>query len=287
LSSTIRKIEPEDVESCGEIGYEAHKAVSTAHGYPSEQPSREFAIELIKRLVSNQNSWGILLEDNGKILGSIFLHKFPPAPVAVIGPLTVNPSSEGGVGAALLGAALDRAREQNQDQVRLVQSPSHMRSFALYTKIGFSLREPLFLMQGKPIGFHPHSNGIRIVQDESDISACNDLCKSIHGFSREGELRQAAEQVLATMVERDGVIAGYAAGFGLFGHAIARTNDDLKSLISSATNIGGPGFFVPARNQILLAWLLQNKFRLAWPANLITIGPYQEPRVPYLPSLAY
>src|SRR5437868_11027836 len=154
MSLMIRPIEQNDAESCGKIGYRAHKTISTAHGYPSEQPSEEFGVGLIRRLLGNPNSWGVLAEREGKTLGSIFLHKFPPSPVAVIGPLTVHPSAEGGVGRMLMDAALTRAREQNNDQVRLVQSPSHIRSFVLYTKSGLTLREPLFLMQGQPLKKH-------------------------------------------------------------------------------------------------------------------------------------
>jgi hypothetical protein len=38
MSLMIRPIEQNDAESCGKVGYEAHKAVSSAHGYPTEQP---------------------------------------------------------------------------------------------------------------------------------------------------------------------------------------------------------------------------------------------------------
>jgi len=44
------------------IGYEAHKTISSAHGYPCEQPSEEFGIELIRILLDNPNSWGVLAE---------------------------------------------------------------------------------------------------------------------------------------------------------------------------------------------------------------------------------
>ena len=286
----IRPIEQNDAESCGKIGYEAHKTVSSAHGYPSEQPCEEFGIELIRRLLENPNSWGVLVERQGKTLGSIFLHKFPPSPVAVIGPLTVHPSAEGGVGRMLMDAALTRAREQNHDQVRLVQSPSHIRSFVLYTKSGFTLREPLFLMQGEPLKKRvsdTSNTNVHLVSDDNVISVCNDLCKSVYGFSREMELRQAKDQGVATMIEQDGVITGYAAGIGIFGHAVAKSNEELKALISNAPAIFGPGFFAPARNHELINWLLENGFRIGWPANLMTIGPYQEPQTPFLPSLAY
>lgn len=288
----IRPIEQNDAVSCGMIGYDAHRTVSSAHGYPSEQPSEEFAIGLIKQLLSKPNSWGVLAERECKVLGSIFLHKFPPSPVAVIGPLTVHPSSEGGgIGRMLMDSAIAQARKQNHDQIRLVQSPSHIRSFVLYTKSGFALREPLFLMQGQPLKdrYNHRSNAnVRQVRDDNDISVCNELCKSVYGFSRETELRQAFDQGVATMIEGDGgVVTGYAAGIGIFGHAVAKSNEDLKTLIANASAILGPGFFAPARNYEVIRWLLENGFKIGWPANLMTIGAYKEPLTPFLPSLAY
>ena len=131
------------------------------------------------------------------------------------------------------------------------------------------------------------SANVRLVRDDSDISVCNELCKSVHGFSRELELRQAKDQGVATMTEHDAVITGYAAGVGIFGHAVAKSNEDLKALIANASAILGPGFFAPARNHELINWLLENGFQIGWPANLMTVGPYQEPQTPFLPSLAY
>src|SRR6188472_2550770 len=137
MSLAIRPIEQNDAESCGKIGYEAHKTISSAHGYPSEQPSEE-----------------------------------------------------GGVGRTLMDAALTQARKQNHDHIRLVQSPSHIRSFVLYTKSGFTLREPLFLMQGQPLktgNNHASNRSTHPVLDDNDISMCNELCKSVYGFSRDME----------------------------------------------------------------------------------------------------
>ena len=44
MSVRIRPIEEADAETCGKIGFYAHKAISFAHGYPSEQPSEEYFI---------------------------------------------------------------------------------------------------------------------------------------------------------------------------------------------------------------------------------------------------
>jgi predicted N-acetyltransferase YhbS len=298
MNVTIRPIEQNDVEICGKIGYLAHRTISSAHGYPSEQPSEESGIDLVKRLFGNPNSWGFVAEDKqqGNILGSIFIHKFSPSPIAVIGPLTIHPSSEGGgIGRLLMEVAINKASEQNLERIRLVQSPSHIRSFVLYTKCGFKLREPLFFMQisgevesSRPISIPIGTNVVRPVKYQNDISECNELCKKAHGFTREMELRQAKNQGIATLIERNDDITGYTAGIGIFGHAVAKSNKDLLVLIINAsTTIMGQGFFVPARNYELIRWLLENGFRIGWPANLMTIGPYQEPLMPFLPSLAY
>jgi len=95
-------------------------------------------------------------------------------------------------------------------------------------------------------------------------------------------------QGVATLIERDDIITGFAAGIGILGYAVAKSNEDLLALIGNAsTSIIGPGFFVPARNYELIKWLLGTGFKIEWPANLMTIGPYQEPLMPFLPSLAY
>ena len=103
------------------------------------------------------------------------------------------------------------------------------------------------------------------------------------------ELRQAKNQGVATLIERDDIITGFAAGIGILGYAVAKSNSNLLALIGNAStsSIIGPGFFVPARNYELIKWLLGTGFKIEWPANLMTIGPYQEPLMPFLPSLAY
>jgi hypothetical protein len=84
-------------------------------------------------------------------------------------------------------------------------------------------------MQGQPLkgGNITSSGNMRLVGNDNDISMCNELCKSVYGFSREMELRQAKDQGLATMIEKDGIVTGYAAGIGILCHAVAKSNEDL------------------------------------------------------------
>ena len=283
----IRAIRAEDVEACGRVAYEAHQTVSAAHNFPPEQPSVEFSIGLIGHKLHDPNAWGILAESDGRICGSVFLNFFPSSPVAAIGPLTVDPAAEGGIGRRLMQAALDEARRREIAQVRLVQSPSHLRSLALYVKLGFEAREPLLLVQGAPLATAAIEGCVVRDATPEDSSACERLCVAVHGFARAFELRSAIEQKTATVVEREGRISGYATAIGLLGHAVTEGTDDLKALIAGAPALLGPGFFVPIRNGALLHWLLHNGFHFQWPALLMTAGPYQEPTGAFLPSIAF
>jgi predicted N-acetyltransferase YhbS len=148
---SIRPIREHDIEAAARAAFAAHSALAARQGHPSEHPSPAFSAGLLSLKVKDQNAFGFVAEQNGKIVGSVFLNRFPSTPVAAIGPLTVDPEAEGsGAGRSLLRVAFDHARALSIPQVRLVQSPAHLRSLALYSKAGFDVREPLVLMQSPP-----------------------------------------------------------------------------------------------------------------------------------------
>ena len=282
----VRPIQAIDAGTCGQVAYQAHTSVAALHNFPSEQPSVEFSIGLVRAKLSDPNVYSALAEEDSRIVGSIFLNTFPPAPVGAIGPLTVSPAAEGRVGRSLMEAALFEAARRGYKQVRLIQSPSHLRSLVLYAKMGFDVQEPLVLMQG-PVPDPQATVAEARTATMADLESCNQLCSKIHGFAREGELRAGIGQGLATVMEREGRIVGYANGVGYRGHAVAETNADLKGLISSGQKTPGPGFFVPTRNGELFRWLLDRGFKALWPAMLMSFGAYQQPRGHFLPSIAY
>lgn len=284
---TIRAIGSEDIEACGRIAFAAHSAVAAAHNVPCEHPSLHFSIGLIGSKVKDTNVVGFVAERAGQILGSIFLNAFPPTPVAAIGPLTVDPPAEGaGVGGRLMRAALDEAKNRAFECVRLVQSPSHLRSLALYAKLGFDVCEPLLLMGGMLTEERIEGCTVRPASADDSLH-CNEIHIAIHGFARSAELAAAIAQRTALVVERASRITGYSTGLGFRGHAVGITTDDLKALIGASGAITGPGFFVPVRNGELVRWLFARRFRAGWPANLMASGPYQEPRGAFLPSIAF
>jgi len=287
ITIAIRPVGPDDAERCGQIAFEAHREVASRHDIPSEQPSVEFSIGLVKAKLADPNARGLIAEYANDILGSVFLNTFPPAAAAAIGPLTVHPNAPAGVGQRLMTDLLGHALAREFGSIRLVQSPSHLESLALYAKLGFVVREPLVLMQGK---CPPVADGLAQVVRlavEGDIASCDQLCERVIGFARPFELRNTIRQSIATVVERSGRITGYAAGIGMRGYAVAETTADLQALLAATPQMPGPGFFVPTRNGELLRWLLQGGLRMLWPAALMTRGSYQEPTGAFLPSIAF
>jgi len=285
-SVSIRAIRVSDVDACGLAGFEAHTAVARAHNVPPEQPSLEFATGLIRAKMADANARGFVAEWRGQVIGSVFLTTFPPGDIAAIGPLTVRPSARGGVGHRLLEAVLAEARRLGVASVRLVQSPSHLRSLALYTSMGFEPREPLVLVNGPAPAARVAGSTVRDAL-ESDVAECNRISQHVLGFARDHQLRAAVAASKAFVIQREDRIFGYTAGLGFGGHAVASETPDLQVLIARSPEIHGPGFFVPIRNGALLRWLLEQRFRMIWPALLMTIGAYDEPRGAFLPAISF
>jgi hypothetical protein len=179
-----------------------------------------------------------------------------------------------------------RGRERKAAGIRLVQAAYHRRSLALYTKLGFDVREPLSGMQGAP--FRERIPGYEVRPGSArDAAACNALCGRVHGCDRAGEVADAIRQGTLSVVEHAGGISGYTTGIGWFTHAVGESNKDVKALIGAAAEYAGPGFLVPSRNAELFRWCLGHGLRLAQQMTLMTIGLYNEPAGAYLPGILY
>jgi predicted N-acetyltransferase YhbS len=281
----IREATPADASECGRICYEAFGAIADAHNFPRDFPSVDIAIGAISGMIEHPGFFGVVAEDEGRILGSNFLDE--RSIIAGVGPITVDPDGQDRrVGLALMNAVLERSAQRRAPGVRLLQSAYHNRSMSLYAKLGFDVREGFAVMQGKPLGLKISGYDVRAAT-EDDIARCDALCVGVHGHDRGGEVRDAVAQGSASVVERHGRITGYTTGVAFFGHSIAETNDDLLALIGAAQEFAGPGFLVPMRNGDLLRWCLAHELRVAMMMNLMTVGLYQEPRGAYLASVLY
>lgn len=285
MSDTFRRADLTDAAECGRICYEAFGSIHDAHNFPRDFPSPEVSAGLLGMLIGHPDFYDVVVERDGKIIGSNFMDE--RSPIFGIGPITVDPAVQNrGVGRQLMQHVMNRALERNAAGARLVQEAFHTRSLSLYTTLGFQTREALSLMQGPALklGF----DGYKVRPAElADVDACNRLCRDTHGFDRGGELKDSIEQNTATVVMHLGTITGYAVLVGFFGHAVARTNQDLIALIGGASEFSGPGFLLPTRNREVLSWCMANGLRLMKQMTLMTVGLYNEPSGAYLPSILY
>ncbi len=285
MKLNMRRATLEDASVLGQINYDAFKKIADDHNFPSDFPSGEYAVGTVTALTSNPGIYSVVAEADGKIAGSNFMDERNP--IAGIGPISVDPSVQNqSIGRHLMENVLERVKARNFAGVRLVQTAYHNRSLCLYTKLGFDTREPLSVMQGKPLNLKMPGYEVRAAK-EADLAACNELCLRVHGHHRGGELRDAIRQGSATVVERLGRITGYATVIAFFGHAVAESNDDIRALIGAAPALIGPGILVPTRNGELFRWCLESGLRLVQQMTLMSIGLYNEPSGAYLPSIHY
>ena len=273
-----------DAEPCAKICFESFETVAKEHNFPTEMPSREMASKIFAFMISQPGYYSVVAEKDGKLVGSNFLDGRDQ--IAGIGPLSVETAKQNsGIGRLLMQDVVDHALGQNFQGIRLVTATYHNRSLGLYSKIGFIVREQLASVQGSPINQEMAGCHVRRAAFE-DLEDCNKICLRVHGLDRGSELRDSISRGKAVVVEREGRISGYSTGVNFVGHSVAETNQDLKALISDATSFG-IGFLLPMRNSEVLHWCLDNGLRILRPMTLMSLGPYNEPKGPFLASILY
>jgi predicted N-acetyltransferase YhbS len=108
---TIRRAQPEDARTCGEICYGAFEKINGEHGFPPELPSPDIAINLLSRMFSHSGYFCVVAEVEGRVVGSNCLDQREA--IAGIGPITVDPGMQnGGVGRKLMDAVLVACRSE-------------------------------------------------------------------------------------------------------------------------------------------------------------------------------
>jgi len=285
LTSAVRtrRATPADAADCGRIFYEAFVAINQSHNFPPELPALEAGVGILQMLFSHPSFYCVVAERDGRIVGSNCLDE--RSAIAGLGPVSVDPKVQNsGIGRILMQTLIDHAREQRFAGVRLLQSTFHSRSLALYAKLGFDVREPMSVMQGRPKVRAINGYPVRRAA-EGDLDACNRLCEQVHGYNRSVELREGIDHGTARVVERGGRITSYASAFGYLGHAVAQSNEDLQALIAAAEDVSGAGIVVPTRNAEVFRWCLNNGMTIFQPMTLMTMGLYNEPAGAYLPSV--
>jgi predicted N-acetyltransferase YhbS len=283
---TLRDAEPDDIDACAQIVFDAFGGIQDDHRFPRDFPALEAARGLMGLWIPHPSIWGVVAEVDGRIVGSNFLDERDP--IRGVGPLTVDPETQGaGVGRKLMAAVLERG--QGAPGIRLLQDAFNMRSLSLYESLGFDVKEPVGVITGRPRSEPAEGVEVRPME-EGDLEECTVLCEWAHGFARTNELRDSIRAFAPFVAARDGRIVAYAsaATFWPMNHGVAESEDAMTALLlGAAAAIEDPiAFLVPLRTSLFRRSLGEG-LRLAKPMNLMALGAYREPRGSWFPSVLY
>lgn len=230
---------------------------------------------------------GIVADDGGRVLGSVFLDVGDP--IKSIGLISVDPACQRqGIGRRLMQAGLERVGDARG--VRLIQETFNTHAMGLYASLGFEVKEPLVVMTGRPRSVPPSGVASRPITT-TDLDECAALCRRVHGVDRTVDVQNATERYTPTAVVRDSRIVAYSyiVYAGSLAWGVAETHEDLEALllVLAALAPAPLRFNVPTRDTRLFRWCLDQGLRIDKPLTLMARGWYQEPRGPYFPSGFY
>ncbi|MEX0751195.1 MAG: GNAT family N-acetyltransferase [Dehalococcoidia bacterium] len=279
----LRPATSDHVPEMGRILYEAFYDIATRHGFPPDFPSTEFATQVAGLFVQIEDIYSVAAIDGGAVKGSNHITQFDD--VAGVGPITVDVAAQGeGIGRQLMLDVMRNAREAGFEMIRLQQDAFNMQSLALYASVGFDVREPTAVMALS--GEAAPAPNIRTATTE-DVDAMDAICREVYGISRRNETAAFVGNGFPAVVLDRGGIRGYLIG-SMLGHGVAESDDDLVALMTaigaSAANSQG---FAPLRNAELYRKALAAGHRNVKVMNLMSAGPYEEPRGAYAPSVLY
>lgn len=285
----LRPIEPGDRDEAARIVYRAFAGIHDYHRFPRDFPTLEAAKELVGSFTAHPLIWGVVAEHDGQIVGSNFLDE--RGPVRGVGPITVDPEAQAtGVGRRLMEAVVERGADAAG--IRLLQDSFNTRSLALYASLGFEVAEPVVVMGGTPRATLPASVEVRpLVRD--DLEAAERLCRSVHGFERTSELRDALKMpgLRPVAAIRDGRLVAYATTLSFFpaAYAVAESEHDMAALIAGALagSDAPASFLLPTRQHELFHWCLEAGLRVVKPMTYMAIGEYRRPDGAWIPSVLY
>lgn len=287
MEPRIRPITPADVEACGRIVYEAFKSIADRHNFRPDFPSETLATEFVHAFVESPSVFGVVAERDGHVVGSNFLAEQDE--IRAVGPITIDPEAQAaGIGRRLMEAVVERGRDAKG--IRLVQDAFNTASMSLYASLGFDVKEPLALVEGRVAGGPTPDVEVRPIE-EGDLDACGELCRRVHGIERTGELREVPPFLIPFVAVRGGRVVAYASapGFWPLNHGVAEGEEEMRALLSGAAAATGEplSLLLPTRQASLFRWCLASGLRVVKPLTLMSMGWYQEPRGCYFPSVGY
>ncbi len=273
-----------DAEKLGDICYRAFDDVSRRHGFESDFESPAIGLMAVASSIRSEDSYSVAALDESVLAGSNFIRT--PDDVGGIGPISIDPDRQGrGIGRALMEDVLRHARENGIERVRLMQDAFNMGSLSLYASLGFETRAAAALLVPPPVDVPE----VRPATPD-DMDAVERLSTEIYGVNRRREVEElAASPFQAFVYEKEGRVAAYFIP-GIPGHGVGETEEALALAVLGAMKHVAPPFaraFCPLAEGDLLRRFLEAGCKVRKVMNLMTLGHYEEPQGPWMPSVGF
>jgi GNAT superfamily N-acetyltransferase len=287
MNVAIRRSQISDIDVCARINYEAFKDISDRHCFPhTDFLTVELAAEITRFWIESPSYFGVVAENDGAVVGCGFMDERNP--IRGIGPVSVDRAFQGrGAGREIMKALLERG--QDAVGIRLVQESFNMASLSLYASLGFEVKEPFVLMEGKFRSVPQYGFEVRPMASE-DVGECAALCQKVCGCDRTSEIEYALNNYCPLVAYQQGRIVAYTCAISALGHSVAETEADMQVLLLGAAAYSPEdvlAFHLPLRYGSLFRWCLQQGLRAVKPMAVMAVGEYQSPEGCWFPSFVY
>ncbi len=284
MTVEIRPAKLDDAEKLGDICYRAFDDISRRHGFETDFDSPALAQTILSGMIRDEHSHSVTALEDGAPVGSNFITT--PDDVGAIGPISIDPERQGhGIGRSLMEDVLEHARENGIERVRLLQDAFNMQSLSLYVSLGFDTKVGAALLAPAPIDVPE----VRPATAD-DMEAVERLSGEIYGVSRRREVESMADGPFKPFVyEKSGRVVAYFIP-GIMGHGVGETEEVLVATVLGSTK-GLEGMFAlafcPLSEGAMFRRFLAAGCKVQKVMNLMTLGPYEEPQGPWMPSVLY
>lgn len=272
----LRRARLDDAPALGRLLCDAFTRVQTGHGLDPDFPDPDAAADFARSRIDDPLVFSLVAENARRIIGTVFL--FEGDPIRTVGPLAVTPDlDDRGIGRALMHHVIERSGRAAG--LRTLQDSANIRSLSLFASLGFRVREPLVLLQGR-LDTMPASGRIVRRMRPADLRAVDALSMRLTGYSRGGAVRRALADGTPFVVEDGQRITGYATSLSDWatGHALAETEPDFEALVRGV-GLEEPNdlnFLMPLREARLVRLFLRLGLRAVKQMTLMTRGSHPD-----------
>ena len=270
---TLRALQERDIERAGDVNFVAFYEVALMHGLEPSVTSLAESRSYLRYLLAVDPLTGVVAEERGEIVGLAWSHR--RGPIVTIGPLAVDPRSQGrGIGRRLLEHAI-AAAGPGVLQVRLVQDSFNTTSLGLYLRSGFRVVAPVLecALFGRLARAATVPPGVVVrAAGEGDRAGMVARDARAFGAERPQAIEPYVQRGRALIAERASAVAGYALGIASHGTAYlgSASADDPEITVALVATLatdlmpagGSARLFVPAGDRRLVDGLLQLGFRV-------------------------